>query len=77
MATTDPDVDAAAAAAIAVITERFDMSAIDDLDVSVSARDGTLTVDVYIDVPSSTASEIDAAADAAVDAAVAAIDDEG
>jgi hypothetical protein len=72
-----PDVEAAAAAAIAVITDRFDTGAVADLDVTVTAAEGTLTVDVYIDVPDAAQSEIAAAADAAAEAAMAATDSGG
>ena len=68
--TATPDVDTAAAAAIEAITDRFGTAAIADLDVSVSAAAGTLTVDVYIDVPAADADEIQVAADVAVEAAV-------
>jgi glutamate dehydrogenase/leucine dehydrogenase len=71
----EPDVDAAAAAAIAAITDRFDRGAIDDLDISISAVEGMLTVDVYLTVPAATQAEIDGAAAAAVDAAIDVIDE--
>jgi len=71
-----PDVEAAAAAATAVITDRFDTSAVADLDVSVTAADGTLTVDVYIDVPGAEQPAIEAAAEAAAEAAMEAVDRE-
>ena len=70
-----PDVDAAAAAAITAITDRFDRGAIDDLDITISAVDGTLTVDVFLTVPAATQAEIDRAATAAVDAAVDVVDE--
>lgn len=67
-------VDTASDAAEDVIRSRFDRSAIEDYDVTVTFEDGILEVDVYINAPDGDASEDRVADDAAL-AARGAVDD--
>ncbi|NHN47568.1 DUF3194 domain-containing protein [Halostella sp. JP-L12] len=74
MPTDDEVVQTAAEAAENVVFSRFDNSAVDDLDVTVTFEDGILEVDVYVHAPDGSADEDRVADDAAL-AARAAVDD--
>ena len=74
MPTDDEVVRTAAEAAENVVFSRFDTSAVDDLDVTVTFEDGILEVDVYVHAPDGSADEDRVADDAAL-AARAAVDD--
>lgn len=77
MPSNDDIVATAATAAEEVITRRYHPSAVDDLDITVSFADETLSVDVYIDVGAETPDAEEREQDAvneAVRAAGAAVD---
>jgi len=74
MPTDDEVVQTAAEAAENVVLSRFDNSAIDDLDVTVTFEDEILEVDVYVHAPDGNAAEDRVADDAAL-AARGAVDD--
>lgn len=67
-------VEAAAAAAEDLVFSRIERSAVDDLDVTVSLEDGTLTVEVYVEAPDADV-DVDRVADDAALAARGAADD--
>jgi hypothetical protein len=76
----DPDdpteeavVKTAAAAAEGVVFDRYDQSAVTDLDVTVTFEDGVLDVDVYLNAPADP--DPDAVAAAAAEAAGDAVDE--
>jgi hypothetical protein len=73
----DPDdaevVRTAAQAAENVVFSRYDRSAVDDLDVTVTFEDGVLSVDVYLDAEGRP--DPDRVADDAALAARGAVDD--
>jgi hypothetical protein len=71
----DPDdpteeavVKTAAAAAEGVVFDRYDQSAVTDIDVTVTFEDGVLDVDVYLNAPADPDAVAAAAAEAAGDA---------
>ncbi|MFB6093976.1 MAG: DUF3194 domain-containing protein [Halanaeroarchaeum sp.] len=64
----------AAEAAEGLVFSRLSRSDVDDLDVTVSFEDGTLTVDVYVLAPEADA-DVDRIVDDAALAARAAVDD--
>jgi hypothetical protein len=74
MPTDDEVVQTAAEAAENVVLSRFDNSAIDDLDVTVTFEDAVLEVDVYVHASEGDADEDRVADDAAL-AARGAVDD--
>ncbi|MDQ2072959.1 DUF3194 domain-containing protein [Haloarcula sp. NS06] len=74
MPTDDEVVETASAAAEDVVFSRYDVSAVEDLDVTVTFEDGVLDVDVYVNAPDSRQDEAQVADDAAL-AARAAVDD--
>ncbi|MFB6222914.1 MAG: DUF3194 domain-containing protein [Haloarcula sp.] len=74
MPTDDEVVETASTAAEDVVFSRFDVSAVEDLDVTVTFEDGVLDVDVYVNAPDSRQDEAQVADDAAL-AARAAVDD--
>jgi hypothetical protein len=76
----DPDdpteeavVQTAAAAAEGVVFDRYDQSAVTDLDVTVTFEDGVLDVDVYLNAPADP--DPDTVATAAAEAAGDAVDE--
>jgi hypothetical protein len=72
--TDEEVVRTAAEAAENVVFSRFDRSAVDDLDVTVTFEDGVLEVDVYLNAPDA-AGDPDRVADDAALAARGAVDD--
>ncbi|AAV46590.1 MULTISPECIES: hypothetical protein [Haloarcula] len=74
MPTDDEVVETASAAAEDVVFSRYDVGAVEDLDVTVTFEDGVLDVDVYVNAPDSRQDEAQVADDAAL-AARAAVDD--
>ncbi|KOX93908.1 hypothetical protein [Haloarcula rubripromontorii] len=74
MPTDDEVVETASAAAEDVVFSRYDVGAVEDLDVTVTFEDGVLNVDVYVNAPDSRQDEAQVADDAAL-AARAAVDD--
>ncbi|WP_135363920.1 DUF3194 domain-containing protein [Halosimplex halophilum] len=72
--TDEEVVQTAAEAAETVVFSRFDRSAVDDLDVTVTFEDGVLEVDVYLNAPDA-AGDPDRVADDAALAARGAVDD--
>jgi hypothetical protein len=74
MPTDDEVVETASAAAEDVVFSRYDVGAVEDLDVTVTFEDGMLDVDVYVNAPDSRQDEAQVADDAAL-AARAAVDD--
>ncbi len=74
MPTDDEVVETASAAAEDVVFARYDVGAVEDLDVTVTFEDGVLDVDVYVNAPDSRQDEAQVADDAAL-AARAAVDD--
>ncbi|MEF8828024.1 MAG: DUF3194 domain-containing protein [Haloarcula sp.] len=74
MPTDDEVVETASAAAEDVVFSRYDVGAVEDLDVTVTFEDGVLDVDVYVNAPDSRQDEAEVADDAAL-AARAAVDD--
>ncbi|MHC3378436.1 DUF3194 domain-containing protein [Haloarcula sp. H-GB5] len=74
MPTDDEVVETASTAAEDVVFSRYDVSAVEDLDVTVTFEDGVLDVDVYVNAPDSRQGEAQVADDAAL-AARAAVDD--
>ncbi|AEM57806.1 MULTISPECIES: hypothetical protein [Haloarcula] len=74
MPTDDEVVETASTAAEDVVFSRYDVSAVEDLDVTVTFEDGVLDVDVYVNAPDSRQDEAQVADDAAL-AARAAVDD--
>ena len=74
MPTDDEVVETASTAAEDVVFSRYDVSAVEDLDVTVTFEDGVLDVDVYVNAPDSRQDEAQVA-DAAALAARAAVDD--
>ncbi|KAA9398448.1 DUF3194 domain-containing protein [Haloarcula sp. CBA1130] len=72
---TDAEVvETASTAAEDVVFSRYDVGAVEDLDVTVTFEDGVLDVDVYVNAPDSRQDETQVADDAAL-AARAAVDD--
>ena len=67
-------VETAAEAAQGLVFSRLKQSDVDDLDVTVTFEDGTLTVDVYVHAPDVDA-DLERIADDAALAAQAAVDD--
>jgi hypothetical protein len=59
-------VQTAAEAAEDVVFSRFDRSAVEDYDVTVTFEDGVLEVDVYVNAPDGSADEERVADDAAL-----------
>jgi hypothetical protein len=74
MPTDDEVVETASTAAEDVVFSRYGVSAVEDLDVTVTFEDGVLGVDVYVNAPDSRQDEAQVADDAAL-AARAAVDD--
>jgi len=74
MPTDDEVVETASTAAEDVVFSRYDVSAVEDLDVTVTFEDGVLDVDVYVNAPDGRQDESQVADDAAL-AARAAVDD--
>jgi hypothetical protein len=74
MPTDDEVVETASTAAEDVVFSRYDVGAVEDLDVTVTFEDGVLDVDVYVNAPDSRQDEAQVADDAAL-AARAAVDD--
>ena len=74
MPTDDEVVETASTAAEDVVFSRYDVGAVEDLDVTVTFEDGVLDVDVYVNAPGSRQDEARVADDAAL-AARAAVDD--
>ncbi|EMA06677.1 hypothetical protein SAMN05443574_105103 [Haloarcula vallismortis] len=74
MPTDDEVVETASAAAEDVVFSRYDVGAVEDLDVTVTFEDGVLDVDVYVNAPDSRQNEAQVADDAAL-AARGAVDD--
>ncbi|MDS0220823.1 MULTISPECIES: DUF3194 domain-containing protein [Haloarcula] len=74
MPTDDEVVETASTAAEDVVFSRYDVGAVEDLDVTVTFEDGVLDVDVYVNAPDSRQDEARVADDAAL-AARAAVDD--
>ncbi|MFY4812286.1 DUF3194 domain-containing protein [Haloarcula sp. AONF1] len=74
MPTDDEVVETASTAAEDVVFSRYDVSAVEDLDVTTTFEDGVLDVDVYVNAPDSRQDEAQVADDAAL-AARAAVDD--
>ncbi|MDT3436320.1 DUF3194 domain-containing protein [Haloarcula sp. 1CSR25-25] len=74
MPTDDEVVETASTAAEDVVFSRYDIGAVEDLDVTVTFEDGVLDVDVYVNAPDSRQDETRVADDAAL-AARAAVDD--
>ncbi len=74
MPTDDEVVETASTAAEDVVFSRYDVSAVEDLDVTVTFENGVLDVDVYVNAPDSRQDEAQVADDAAL-AARAAVDD--
>ncbi|NLV13885.1 DUF3194 domain-containing protein [Haloarcula argentinensis] len=74
MPTDDEVVETASTAAEDVVFSRYDVSAVEDLDVTATFEDGVLDVDVYVNAPDSRQDEAQVADDAAL-AARAAVDD--
>ena len=72
--TDEAVVQTAAEAADRVVFSRFDRSAVDDLDVTVTFEDGILEVDVYLNAPDASG-DPDRVADDAALAARGAVDD--
>lgn len=76
----DPDdpteeavIQTAAAAAEGVVFDRYDQSAVTDLDITVTFEDGVLDVDVYLNAPADP--DPDTVATAAAEAAGDAVDE--
>ncbi|WP_254273596.1 DUF3194 domain-containing protein [Haloarcula marina] len=74
MPTDDEVVETAANAARDVVLSRYDVSDVEDVDVTVTFEDGILEVDVYVNAPDSRLDEERVADDAAL-AARGAVDD--
>jgi hypothetical protein len=74
MVSDETVVETAAEAAEDVVFSRFDRSAVDDLDVTVTFEDELLEVDVYLDAPEGRP-DADRVADDAALAARGAVDD--
>jgi len=74
MVSDETVVETAAEAAEGVVFSRFDRSAVEDLDVTVTFEDGILEVDVYLDAPAGRP-DADRVADDAALAARGAVDD--
>jgi hypothetical protein len=73
MPTDDEVVETASTAAEDVVFSRYDVGAVEDLDVTVTFEDGVLDVDVYVNAPDDRQDEAQVADDAAL-AARAAVD---
>jgi hypothetical protein len=74
MVSDETVVQTAAEAAEDVVFSRFDRSAVEDLDVTVTFEDAILEVDVYLDAPAGRP-DTDRVADDAALAARGAVDD--
>jgi len=74
MVSDETVVETAAEAAEDVVFSRFDRSAVEDVDVTVTFEDGVLEVDVYLNAPEGRA-DADRVADDAALAARGAVDD--
>jgi len=74
MVSDETVVETAAEAAEDVVFSRFDRSAVEDVDVTVTFEDGILEVDVYLNAPEGRA-DADRVADDAALAARGAVDD--
>jgi hypothetical protein len=74
MVSDETVVETAADAAEDVVFSRFDRSAVEDLDVTVTFEDGILEVDIYLNAPRGRA-DADRIADDAALAARGAVDD--
>jgi len=66
MPTDEAVVETAAQAAENVVFSRVDVSALEDVDVTVTFEDGVLDVDVYVNAPDSGVDERRVADDAAL-----------
>ena len=72
--TDEEVVQTASEAAEGVVLSQYKQSAVRDLDVTVSFKDGTLEVDVYLNPPEESDHDPDVVVDDAVAAATDAVD---